>query len=468
MKRIFALALSALLALSVFAGCSLSPQSAGPTAPVVKDIDRDAVIATVGDFKVTMGEFADLFDTYASYYVNYGYDIFADPTALQEVQDQVADMLVQEKIVAYQAQQAGFSELSGEDLQKAEAQAAEELQSLLETYRPQAEEEAANDPAVDVEARTKELVEAQSEYLVGEAMSFAELEAFIQNFYKENAVNELFREEVLKGVTVTDEAVQDWYDTSLKEQQDAYAENGGAYKDDQETFEKYGGMPVVFIPEGYSRVLHILIAPEEQPGEEYLSKMDEMDELAAEYGELAFEAAIDGKENPRLAEIVTSYKKLEQEAKALEDKRMAPAVATASQLYSKLEAGEDFKTLMSENTQDNAILSFETIAQKGLLISNQYESEADWSKAVKTAFSTLQQGQYSQVVQDEEGCHILYYLSDEPAGPVALDTVKAAISELLLADLREEEWASMMETWKNDGSVKLNQDLIHSYGAPEG
>ena len=144
---------------------------------------------------------------------------------------------------------------------------------------------------------------------------------------------------------------------------------------------------------------------------------------------------------------------------------MADSLATANDLYSQLEAGADFATLMMENTQDNAILSFDTIASKGLLISNQYESEVDWSKEVKTAFATLQMGQYSQVIQDDEGCHILYYLSDEPAGAVALDDVKDGISALLLADLENHEWTAMLDTWKNDGTVEIDEELVRSYGA---
>lgn len=468
MKKFFALALAAALALCVFAGCSLKPQSENTDVPVATDVDRDATVVTVGDQAVTMGEYIDLFNTYASYYTNYGYDIYSDPTALNEFQDFVVDLLAEDKIIAYQAQKAGITELSEEQLKEIEDKVAEELEYLLDTYRAQAEEEAAADSTVDVEARTKELMEAETEYYTGSSMTYDEFVEWIRTYYKESAVSEAFREEVLKDITVSQEAIQKWYDDTLATQKTTYADDGGAYKTDAENYEKYGGVPVVYIPEGYSRVLHILITPEGEPSEEYTAKTDEMDSLAAEYGELAFDSAISGANNPRLAEILTAYKALDKEAQALEETRMASALTKANEVFAKLEAGEDFATLMSEYTQDDAILSFDNVAKKGLLISNKYESEADWSKDVKTAFSTLKMGEYSQVIRDEEGCHILYYLSDETTGPVALDTVKTDVETVLLTDLQDQEWTSMLETWKNDGSVKIDEELVRSYDGSVG
>ena len=105
MKKIFALTLAALLLVSIFAGCSLSPQTSESqvNVPVVTDIDREAVVATVGDKTVTMGDYIDLFDSYASYYTSYGYDLYSDPAALEEFQDFVIDILVEEQVIAYQA-----------------------------------------------------------------------------------------------------------------------------------------------------------------------------------------------------------------------------------------------------------------------------------------------------------------------------------------------------------------------------
>ena len=220
MKKIFALTLAALLLVSIFAGCSLSPQTSESqvNVPVVTDIDREAVVATVGDKTVTMGDYIDLFDSYASYYTSYGYDLYSDPAALEEFQDFVIDILVEEQVIAYQAEQSGFSELSAEKLEEVESKVNEELEYLMSTYRPQAEEEAAADPSIDVEARTKELVEAESEFYTGKAMSYDEFVEWIREYYTETAISEMFREDALKDITVSDEAIQEWYDSNLESQ----------------------------------------------------------------------------------------------------------------------------------------------------------------------------------------------------------------------------------------------------------
>lgn len=468
MKKLTALALAALLALSVLAGCSLTPKDEAPGAPAATDVSLDLPVVTVGDQVVTMGEYMDMFDTYSSYYTSYGYDIFSDEAALHEFQDFVIDVLSEEKVIAHQAQLAGLTEISQEKLAEIDESVAEEIEYLLEAPRAQAETEAQTDATLDVEARAKELLAAESEFYTGSTMGYDEFVTWIRDFYLDNALGELFREKTLKDVSVSQEALQKWYDETLKAQQETYAQDGGAYKADAESFARYGGEPVVYAPEGYSRVLHILIAPEGEPGEEYAAKQSEMDTLAAEYGELAFDSALGDKPNPRLQEIITAYKSLDQELAALNEGRMAPALAKANEAYAKLKSGAEFAAVMAEYTQDSDILSFETLAKSGLLISNKFESELDWSKAVKTAFSTLKLGEYSEVIQDDEGCHILYYLADEPAGPIALDAVKVEAEAVLLSGMQEEEWAAMLETWKNDGSVVINEELVRSYEGARG
>ena len=140
----------------------------------------------------------------------------------------------------------------------------------------------------------------------------------------------------------------------------------------------------------------------------------------------------------------------------LEKEYFAPALAKAKEAYGKLEAGEAFEKVMEEYTQDTEQ------TEKGRLISNQYVADYDWSNEIKAEFATLKPGEYSAVVQDDEGCHILYYLGEEPAGAVELEAAKEAIREQLVLEAQEEEWMALIEAWKNDGSVVLDHDLIHS------
>lgn len=44
-------------------------------------------------------------------------------------------------------------------------------------------------------------------------------------------------------------------------------------------------------------------------------------------------------------------------------------------------------------------------------------------------------------------------------------TSRTGISALLLADLENQEWTAMLDTWKNDGTVEIDEELVRSYGA---
>lgn len=99
---------------------------------------------------------------------------------------------------------------------------------------------------------------------------------------------------------------------------------------------------------------------------------------------------------------------------------------------------------------------------KGRLISNQYVSDYDWSNEIKAEFATLKIGEYSKVIQDDDGCYILYYLGDEPSGNADFDSIKEAIREQLIYEAQEDEWLALVDAWKNDGSVVMDNDLIHS------
>ena len=77
----------------------------------------------------------------------------------------------------------------------------------------------------------------------------------------------------------------------------------------------------------------------------------------------------------------------------------------------------------------------------------------------KEEFRKLSIGQYSGAFADEEGYHILYYLADEPAGTIDLADIEEAIRAYLLEDAHTEEWAALVEAWKNDGTVTLHEDV---------
>ena len=327
----------------------------------------------------------------------------------------------------------------------------------MEEYRKQAESDAEADSGIDVEERLAEYIADEAEAYTGERMTAEEYGKWILENSTESAIGESFKEAMLKDVTVSDEEIKSWYDENLKTQQETYDNNPENYKADKEAEELYGGDPVLYVPEGYSRVLHILITPEDAISDEYSEKFSEMEDLKSEYGELAFTVNVEGGEGAdRLNEIKTEYNKLKADADKIKDEYLAPSVEKAKEAYAKLQTGEEFSKVAKEYSPDTEG------NENGLLISVKHSGSYDWSKEVKDAFAKIKQGEYTEAVKDDEGVHILYYLSDEPAGEVGLDSVKDKIKEILMIDVQEDEWNQMLETWKNDESVSLNEELVRS------
>ena len=308
-----------------------------------------------------------------------------------------------------------------------------------------------------MEERLAEYIADEAEAYTGERMTAEEYGKWILENSTESAIGEAFKEAMLKDVTVSDDEIKSWYDENLKTQQESYDKNPENYKADKESEELYEGDPVLYAPEGYSRVLHILITPEDAIPDEYSEKLSEMESLKSEYGELAFTVNVEGGEGSgRLSEIKTEYNKLKAEADKIKDEYFASSMEKAKEAYAKLQAGEEFSKVAEEYSPDIEG------NKNGLLISVKYSGSYDWSEEVKDAFAKIKQGEYTEPVKDDEGVHILYYLSDEPAGEVGLDSVKDKIREILLSDVREDEWNQMLETWKNDESVSLNEELVRS------
>lgn len=456
MKKTLAFVFALIMALSVV-GCSSTPAAEGSAETEVIAYDAEAPIVTIGDEVITFGEYAELFNTYAGYYAMMGYDMENDQETVQSLQDFIVDTLVEEKVIAYQARENGYDKLSDDKMAEIEATAAVELEEMMVMLREQANNEAAEDSTINAEERLAELVADETEYYTGTRMTEEEMRQWIVDYYTESEVYQTFREAMLADVTVSDDKVKEWYDNAVAEDEQTYSETPEYYKDDKESEEIYGDYPVTYSPEGYKRMLHILIVPEEAMASEYYDKETSIDNLKAEYGELAFEVNVEGGEgSARMKEIVAEYKQLKKEMEKLEKEYYAPAMEKAQEAYKRLEAGENFEAVMAEYTQD------EEQTDKGRLISNQYVSDYDWSNEIKAEFATLKIGEYSEVIQDNEGCHILYYLGDEPSGNVDFESIKEAIRTQLIYEAQEDEWVALVDAWKNDGSVVMDHDLIYS------
>ena len=474
MKKYFALFLAALMLLSLAAGCALtgSDTPADPDATPAPsttdgadaetDLDLTAVVAEVGDEAITLGDVKELYDYIVQMYASYGYDITSDPEMLSDLVDDVVNNLVEAKLIAVKAKALGYGEFDETQQKELEERIETEIQDLDSYYRAQAESEAETDSSIDVDARTMELILEEAAYNMNdENATYEDYVDFLSKDVTENYIQELLQDDQLKDVALTAEQIQAEYDALVEEQMTYYMESPEAYKYDQESYEMSGDAPVAFAPDGYSRILHIFCAYEEELPDEYEANAADMALIEEEYGALALAAALEGTagDAAKMQELVEQYRTLKTANEEMYEAHISAAREKAKGLYAELQAGADFATLMKEQSSPDDYSDYPIFAEKGILIAKEYECDADWSDVVKEEFAKLSIGQYSEVFADEDGYHIIFYLADEPSGTVELSSIEEGIRAYLLEDVRSSEWDALVEEWMNDGTVKLHEEV---------
>ena len=278
---------------------------------------------------------------------------------------------------------------------------------------------------------------------------------------------------------VTDADIADWYEKQLKSDRELYASNPGQYKDNEEYFEKYCGIyddaaPALVVPEGYSRIMDIVVIPKGELGDDYKKKNEQLDSLREECTSLLFTDALngDGANSERIAQLISDYKTLQAECDEMYNKFIEPYRAKIDKAFAELEGGADFAQVMLKYTENEYVAGSdsyggcETFRTKGQLISTKHSSsKGDWSSTVKEIYSLLKPGEYSDVFTDTDGSlHIIYRGADETPGEIKLADVIDKVTTIVKATSDTEAWDELLDTWMDDADIVYDKDLIASVG----
>ena len=222
-------------------------------------------------------------------------------------------------------------------------------------------------------------------------------------------------------VEITDEEIAEVFEEQVKKDEEFFKDNIKAY----EYFTEYQQSDVWFVPEGYRGVLQILLYADDELTEAYKAAVE-----AGEGVEEARQAILDSKQE------------------------------TIDEIYARLDAGEDFVTVMQEYSEDPAM--DEARIETGYAVNP--ESTVWVSEFTEGAFSDKMQavGDVSDPVVSRFGVHILYYLRDIPAGRAEFsDRIRESIVNYLTNKKRAETLAS----WAADYEVTYNQEAIDALKA---
>ena len=418
-------------------------------------------------------QYAGVDSQFSSYYgvslADYGYD-----TVYKQL---IAETLLQNAVLEAKATELGLDQLDDETM----AGLTEEAAANFESYITSVWDYFASDDLTDEEIR-----EDCVAYL--ESMGYTEdalLESLIDNYVSEQLYNY-----ITADVTVTEEDIQAAFDELVAEQEASFAD------DSTYNTSRNNGDTIVWNPEGYRMVRHVLIKFTDDQATRYSELQDTLDTLneelealqtAAEEAaaatdestteatdETAAEATAEatdettGETAPEATAEATDEAAAETTGETAAEATEAPArteeeinaeiadveaeltalyeelLPTAQEVIDAFNSGTSFSDLIDQYNEDPGMEN-EPTATNGYAVS---ANSTAWDPAfTEGAMSIESIGEISEPVYGQNGIHIIYYDSDIPAGAVDLETVRAEIEESALNTKLNDTYDNTLAEW---------------------
>lgn len=473
MKKVLCLALALLMAFSAMAlaetGDDLQAQLDAANARVAeleaqvalyKPYYDKQVVAEFGkDGIIWLDDAMKEYEAAASAYAQYGLSIDDYAAGIKE---DILKSLVKDAVIDAKAAELGLSQLDDETVAKLQAEAAETFENYVDSYRSYF----AAEDATDEEARAQTLAALESYGLTQDALAQQTIEGY---------VDEQLYNLVTADVTVSDEDVQAKYDAMVAEAQESYSD------DRNYNNARNNGDTIVWNPEGYRAVKHVLIKFDDNQAKQYSELHSTLDSLNAELEALdapaeteapaeESEAPVEGEEAPAedaeatpevtpeptpeprsREEIQSDIGNIATEIEAL----YSQLLPQAQQVIDEFNGGADFDSLIEKYNADPGMQN-EPTATNGYAVS---ANSTTWDPAfTEGAMGIDAVGQISGPVYGQNGIHVIYYLSDITPGPVALEDIADAVKEAALQDKTSETYDSQINAWVEEANPVYHVD----------
>ncbi len=417
------------------------------------------------------------YEAAASAYAQYGLSIddYADG-----IKEDILKSLVKSAVIDAKAAELGLGEVDDETRAKLEAEAAETFESYVTSYKSYF----AAEDASEEDARAQTIAALEQYGMTQDTLTQQTIDSYI---------DEQLYNHITEGVTVSDEDVKAKYDAMVEEAQQSYAD------DYSYNSARNGGETIVWNPEGYRAVKHVLIKFDDEQSKLYSELHGTLDSLNAELEALdapATEAPAEDAEAPAEdAEAPAEDAEAPAEdAEAPAEDAEAPAedaeaeatpeptpvprsreeiqtdignVATeiealysqllpqAQQVIDEFNGGADFNSLIEKYNADPGMQN-EPTATNGYAVS---ANSTTWDPAFTEGAMAIEAvGQISGPVYGQNGIHVIYYLSDITPGPVAFEDVADAVKDAALQDKTAETYDNQINAWIEEAKPVYHVD----------
>ena len=400
----------------------------------------ETVLAEYDGGTVTVADIIYDFNYQWSYY----YQLYAmagmelDEETVAMLRDSCVDAAVERAAQSAEAERRGIA-LTEEELAEAEQTARQLYDESYASLLSQA-----TDADEDVRA-------ARTEY---ELYASGQDYETILAYYTAEALNSKLREQEDAGITDPgEESIEQAYDQRVESDEANYADSPASFESAMTS-----GTLVTWMPEGYRTVKHILVIPDESVLTPYQEAKSELDSMQTELDSLNEQLLAATDDDPAEGEEAADPEALEtqiaaqeaaiaaaeEELSTLADACFADVQATLDEIQARLDAGEDFQTLIDEYGEDPGMQN-EPTATVGYYVS---ADSTTWDTAFRDAAMLLSNvGDVSEPVLSMSGVHIIRYESDVTPGPVPLDDVRDKLFDEALTAAREEHYGALLDEW---------------------
>lgn len=402
------------------------------------------VIAEFTDGIIFRDAVMEEYEYTASMYAQYGIDLEQYGYDTQ-IKQQIVQSLVRDAVTLQKAAELGLDQLDDET----QATLASEAEKNFETY---------------IESVSSSMLESgYSEDTVRDsAISYLNENGYTQEeILKEltnSAIKDRLRENVTSAVTVTEDDVKAAYDQKVADDESSYSSDS-AY-----TSARSSGAEILWNPEGYRAVKHVLIQFSDDQSTRYSELSSLISDLKAELEALDNPETTEAPAETETAETETETPRTREEietdlaaAQADLDALYEELMPKAQEVVDKFNAGTSFDDLIDEYNEDPGMQN-EPTRTEGYAVSAESTS---WDTAFRDGAMSIESvGGISEPVCGSYGVHIIYYLSDIPAGAVAYEDVHDEVEADALNDAKDAAYDEAVEQWMDDAAITYHYDRL--------
>ena len=355
----------------------------------------DAIAAEFNGGTVSAAEAAAEYALISGYYQMMGMN---EAEYAENAKYSVIDGLVEAKVLEMKAREAGVYELTDERKAQIEAQVKAEYEDNIEYYMAFR----FDDSKSDAEVREETIA-----YLNESGYSYEQMLFDAQ----QNAWRDALYDHVTKDMVIEEAQLREFYETQVTTDEMTYQASFMEYELDAEA-----GRTIVWHPAGVRNVEYFQIGFDDNQAIEYLS----------------LQAAIEGGDTAKQAELDALYAQLDERAQAA---------------LSRIQGGEDFANVAAEFGGVYSSVVAEQSTFRG-------EDFRDAALALENV------GDVSGVVRSDGGVCILRYVGDVPEGKVPFEDVAEELRANYEVEIKSSLYNATVLQWMDEANIQYHLDTF--------